>query len=381
MIDLISEVESYVFKFFSSKKEILLYHNYDHTLRVVKFAENLANHLELNEEDKSILKVAGFFHDTGYIISPKDHEEKSVEICIDFLETLVVDQEFIDKVKATILSTKLGVEPTTLLEKIIKDSDCGHITHKDFIGYSDLLRRELEAEQQITIAHKTWIETTLTFLNRHRFYTEYAKDNWQELKEKTIFKLLKEKDKIDVSSERNEKPEKGIETAFRVSLKNHMKLSDIADAKANILLSVNAIIISVALSILVPKLDNPTNGHLIFPTIVLIGFSIIAMIFSILSTRPKVTQGFFTKEDIKNRTVNLLFFGNFHSVSLKDFTWGMHEMMNDKEYLYDSMIKDLYFLGKVLHKKYNILRITYNIFLVGLLISIAAFALMFKISI
>ena len=157
-------------------------------------------------------------------------------------------------------------------------------------------------------------------------------------------------------------------------------LSDIADAKANILLSVNAIIISVALSTLVPKLDNPTNGHLIFPTIVLIGFSILSMIFSIFSTRPKVTNGSFTKEDIKNRAVNLLFFGNFHSVSLKDYTWGMHEMMNDKEYLYDSMIKDLYFLGKVLYKKYNLLRVTYNIFLAGLIISIAAFTLMFNIA-
>lgn len=381
MIDLTLEAENYVFNFFSSKKETLFYHNYDHTIRVVKLAGMLSDQMNLDEKDKLVLKIAGLFHDTGYIISPQDHEKKSAEICAEFLEGFEVHNDFIEKTEAVILASRIGEKPKTLLDKIMKDADCGHLIHKDFLSYSDLLRREQEIEKQISIDNGSWVDDTLDFFSKHRFYTEYAKDNWQELKEKTIFKLLKEKDKHEKGSIKNEKPEKGIETAFRVSLKNHMKLSDIADAKANILLSVNAIIISVALSTLVPKLDNPNNAHLIFPTVVLIGFSIVVIIFSILSTRPKVTQGFFTKDDIKNRTVNLLFFGNFHSVSLKDYTWGMHEMMNDKEYLYDSMIKDLYFLGKVLHKKYNLLRITYNIFLAGLLISVAAFAIMFNFSI
>ena len=52
---------------------------------------------------------------------------------------------------------------------------------------------------------------------------------------------------------------------FRVALRNHITLSDIADTKANILLSVNAIIISLVLSNLLPKLDNPSNHYLNFP--------------------------------------------------------------------------------------------------------------------
>ncbi len=381
MIDIALEVENYVFSYFSSKNNVLLYHNYDHTLRVVKYVEVLSSQENLSDKDAFTVKIAAFFHDTGYAISYINHEEKSAEICSKFLQDINLEEETINKIRGIILSTKPGVVPKTLSERIMKDADCGHITNKDFINYSDLLRREKEIENNTTIDPNTWISDTLVFLNKHRFYTQYAKDNWQELKEKSIFKLLKEKDKIDKSLVKNEKPEKGIETAFRVALKNHVKLSDIADTKANILLSVNAIIISVALSILVPKLDNPSNGHLILPTIVLITCSIVAIFFSILSTRPKVTQGFFTKKDIKDRKVNLLFFGNFHSVSLEDYTWGMNELMNDKEYLYNSMIKDLYFLGKVLHKKYNLLRVTYNIFLAGLLISITAFALMFYVSI
>jgi hypothetical protein len=55
----------------------------------------------------------------------------------------------------------------------------------------------------------------------------------------------------------------------------------------------------------------------------------------------------------------------------------MNEMMYDKEYLYGSMIKDFYFLGQVLGKKYRYLRICYTIFMYGLIISVIAYAVAF----
>ncbi len=102
------------------------------------------------------------------------------------------------------------------------------------------------------------------------------------------------------------------------------------------------------------------------------------MVFSILSTRPKVTSGKFSKEDISNKKVNLLFFGNFHKMALNDFENGMKDMMNDEDYLYNSLIKDLYFLGKVLDKKYKLLRIAYTIFMYGIIISVIAFVIAFE---
>ena len=63
---------------------------------------------------------------------------------------------------------------------------------------------------------------------------------------------------------------------------------------------------------------------------------------------------------------------------LDDFKWGMKEVMKDKDYLYNSMIKDLYFLGKVLNRKYKLLRVTYLVFMVGIIVSVISFALAFK---
>ena len=66
-------------------------------------------------------------------------------------------------------------------------------------------------------------------------------------------------------------------------------------------------------------------------------------------------------------------------MGLEDFTWGMREMMNDRDYLYGSMIKDFYFLGQALGMKYRNLKVCYNIFLVGLILSVIAFAIAYMI--
>jgi hypothetical protein len=101
-----------------------------------------------------------------------------------------------------------------------------------------------------------------------------------------------------------------------------------------------------------------------------------ATIFAILATRPNISSGTFTKEDIENKKTNLLFFGNFHNMTLPDYDWAMEEMLKDRDYLYGSMVKDIYFLGVVLAKKYKFLRISYDIFMYGLIISMLAFGAM-----
>ena len=93
-----------------------------------------------------------------------------------------------------------------------------------------------------------------------------------------------------------------------------------------------------------------------------------------------MTQGKFTKEDVANKKVNLLFFGNFHKMKLDEFEWAMSEMMQDRDYLYSSLTKDLYFLGLVLNSKYNLLRVTYTVFMIGIIISVIAFAVAFQLS-
>ena len=166
---------------------------------------------------------------------------------------------------------------------------------------------------------------------------------------------------------------KGIQTMLRLTSENHMRLSEMADNKANILISVNAIIISVILSVLIRKIEVDT--HLAIPTLIFLFSSLVTIVISILGTRPKITKGSFTREDILNRRTNLLFFGNFFNTGLEEYKWGMATMMKDPNYLYGTLVDDIYYLGKVLGRKYKLVRIAYSVFMIGIIISALAFIL------
>jgi len=166
---------------------------------------------------------------------------------------------------------------------------------------------------------------------------------------------------------------RGVETMYRTTYRTHTNLSSMADSKANIMLSVNAIVLSILVSNLLPKLVDGFSVKLFVPVVLISATCLGSMVFATLSTRPKITEGTVTREAIKQRKANLLFFGNFYNMSLDDFQWGVNEMLSDPDFLYSTMSRDLFFLGIVLAKKYRYLIICYNIFMYGLIISMLAF--------
>ncbi len=392
MASIIETTDKYVSDLFTKNlSNTFTYHNYEHTKRVWKSTKEIIENSEIDANESEILLLASLLHDIGYIEIREGHEEESVKMATEFLKSEKVDKETINAVNGCIMATKLGVEPTNKLEEIIKDADASHFGKKYFFEVSELLRKELELQDIKVYSEKGWRKENIKMLGKkHKFYTEYANKKWKKRKKKNLSKLMKARFKQRSSDRKeelkakykvkykNESSERGVQTLFRVALRNHIKLSDIADTKANILLSVNAIIISLVLSNLISKLDNPSNSYMIVPTVIFIVFSVASVILSIIATRPNVTRGEFTKEDVENKKVNLLFFGNFHKMELKEFEWAIGEMLKEKDYIYSSLSKDLYFLGKVLSRKYRILRITYTIFMAGIIISVLAFAISFK---
>lgn len=390
-MNIIEQAEDFVFRLLKDKlSNSFLYHNFSHTLSVVNAVKEILDSEIREEEERELLLLAAWFHDTGYCEGAIDHEERSAKIASDFLSEKGYDDGYISNVANLILVTKMDYIPKSNLEMIIKDADYHHFTSKKYIANSELLRKEWEITQKKVYSNLEWLNSNLDMLsNCHVFYSNYALKNWQPKKEKNIIKLNKLIDEIKTRSAltmdsetkrraKEERAEKSVDTMFKITLTNHIRLSEIADSKANILLSVNAIIISIALSTLIPKLDSPSNAHLIGPTFVMILFSVISIIFAILSTKPKVTSGKFTRKDIEDRKVNLLFFGNFFKMPYEEFEWAMKEMINDKQYLHNSMIKDLYYLGLVLERKYRLLRITYNIFMIGIILSVISFVIAFR---
>lgn len=374
----------------------MTYHNLNHTREVVKAAENIGSYASLKEDEMEILLLAAWFHDIGFKYTYEKHEDKSVEIATEFLKEQKYPEDRIAKVKSSILSTCVDQEPSSPIEFVLNDADFIHLTKKSYFDKLLLLKSELEKNSGKKIPDAIWYEENLDFLKNHRFYTEYGKtvlapkvDKNVMAQQKMIKRLGKLQDEIigkdlnldpDRVKELKKKlkkvegrPDRGIETMFRLTSRNHIQLSSIADSKANILISVNSIIISIIISGLIKTLDN--HPHLVIPTYMILTINVITIVFAIIALRPNVSKGKFTRKDIEDKNTNLLFFGNFHGMDRTDYRWGMMEMLNDSNYLYSSLIDDIYFLGKVLGKKYKYLRLSYNIFMYGIIVAVIAFVI------
>lgn len=178
-------------------------------------------------------------------------------------------------------------------------------------------------------------------------------------------KKKKKKDNAGLGTSR------GIETMFRTSYRTNMDLSGLADAKANIMISINGIIISIILASISPKID--ANPWLLIPTAVLLLGCLASMALAVLAARPRVSSQIISLDDVRTNNKNILFFGNFVSLREEDFVVAMKELLQNTDSLYVNMIRDIYGLGTVLQKKFSLLRKSYNMFMGGLILGVLLF--------
>jgi predicted metal-dependent HD superfamily phosphohydrolase len=394
----LSQAKAYVMETFQKKvSPDCAFHNQTHTEQVVSAAEEIAAHYGLNDEDRFVLLLSAWFHDTGFSSGKaEDHEKESIRLATEFLQSHNVDNEIIQRVSSAIQATRMPQSPLSLVEKILCDADLFHLGGADFKKMNDQLKQEQESYFKKEFPKKEWRQRNIEFLESHQYFTEYAQQK-REPGKQDLIKLLRKKqgdkevkhtDVMEVSpysftpaggkkaaeerAKEAKERERGIQSMFRITANNHIHLSSQADSKAHIMISVNSIIISIMFSVLLGRLEY--YPHLAIPTMLLAFVCVFTIIFSVLATRPSISGGRFTEDDIRNKKTNLLFFGNFHKMELEEYNWAMNELLKDGEYIYGSMIKDTYFLGVVLAKKYKYLRISYTIFMYGLILSVVAFA-------
>jgi len=380
--ELLDQLRAHIVDLFQTNNDgRFIYHNLQHTEQVVQNAIRISDHYQLSARDNFVVVAASWFHDLGYLFDCRQHEAKGAELAAEFLKDKGLAEDIILDVKGCILATKMPQQPEGLLQQIVCDADLYHLGSDSFKVRNKLMRMEAGAFCNKQIDKAEWRAKTIALFKTHHYHTDFCQnllnakkaENLAEMegKEKNKPKEEKKIELIEDKGKNNEKPKRGIETMFRISSTNHQRLSDMADNKAHIMISTNSIILSVILSLLLRKLED--NPHLIIPTLLLLIICVVTMVFSILATRPSIPEGVFTSEDIKEKKVNLLFFGNFYRMSLEDYKNGMNKMMDDRDFLYGSLIKDVYSQGVVLGRKYRLLRIAYSVFMFGIIAAVLAF--------
>jgi predicted metal-dependent HD superfamily phosphohydrolase len=373
--------EAYVIKYLDKNlPPHFLYHNIKHTKSVVKHTKKLCSEQSIKSYDTHALLIAAWFHDVGYTVQVENHEMYGVEIVEKFLKQHEAGVRFIELVKSLIIASKYPQNPKTKLEEILCDADLLHLADEKFVEKSQKLREEWSECRNVNYSDDEWYRLNLDFVAKHTFHTKYAKSHFtagKEANRNRLEQLLQNsssKSMVDNPTRlRKQKYVKGTETLFRNSSRNHMELSSMADNKAHILLSVSSLILSVFISFVFPQLE--VSPYLIAPTAVMTIVCLATIVLAVFTTKPKISKGVFTMEDIQNRNANLLFFGNFHKMDMNMYEWGINEMMSDKQYLFSSMTKDIYYVGKVLALKYRYLSIGYKVFMYGLITSVLSFPL------
>jgi chaperonin cofactor prefoldin len=402
---ILSKVELFATDFITNKNpESVIYHNISYTHRLVGAVKEISSKEGLSEKEIELLLIAAWIFGTGYFDADIFKSKKIFTGCMSctlreskpFLDSIKYPKKDIETVYTILTNTKHPIQPQNKLEYVFADAIYMDFAREKGKKYVKKMYQELLVFNALRIGKKKWNDELIALLEDHSYYTNYGKSELEPKKHLLIKNLKKDvkvlesiqnvalKKELDISdkelkrlkenlSESNNAVDiRTIQTLFRNTSKNHYTLNQMVDRKANIMISINAIINSLIIGGLLGPSTTLFNIKLI-PVFILMIATSLSIFYAIMAISPNKTHGEFTEDDVRNKRGNLLYFGNFHNMSFRDYEWAMLEMITDNDYLYSSLLRDIYYLGEKLQKKHTQIRNSLNIFLIGTGLSVLTF--------
>src|SRR5579864_217908 len=272
----------------------LFYHNLAHTGRLLESVKRMNDHFKLDDKNYFIVCAALWLYDLDHISSDHDYI-KPTNLSDGLLDSPEINDTVKDEIRNCILAAKGLREPSTLNEKIVCDAVSFYLGSPYFSEYNKLMRKETEAMTSEKIKGGVWRSRTVSLFQNHQFQTSFCQDLLNKTKEENLKALTRlhgekhlnkhphfdshhQNNVNDLWETRHGLPVvhppgwkykskhhlSGVETVFRNSSSNHLNLSVMADNKAFIMISVNSILISLGIGliigkfVLIPKLFIPT---------------------------------------------------------------------------------------------------------------------------
>lgn len=187
---IISLVKDHTIRLLSKQlPENMTYHSINHTLDVVNSALEIAEQQNLNEEETEIVHIAAWFHDIGYTQGCENHEQNGAKMAREFLLQQNYPERKIEKVEGCIMATQMPQNPSNMLEQIICDADMMHLAGHNYFAKADLLHKEIEKTKVCKIPESEWLKMNQDFLDKHCFFTEYARKNYQAAVKENLNKV------------------------------------------------------------------------------------------------------------------------------------------------------------------------------------------------
>lgn len=385
---LVEITEQYVVSYLKKKLPAgAIYHSIDHTQEVVGAVKTLCKEENISDEDTESVLIAAWFHDVGFVEGTENHKEYSVSEALEFLKDQELPMDKLEVILSCIRATSRPVNPQNILEQILCDANLFYLATTNFEKNGKLLRAEWEFLHNKILTDVEWYQCNADFLKEHRYFTNFAFKSWDGMKASNVALTEKKlKNAIQKAQEKTKKKQylekqnrvkeaentRDVEIAYNITVKNHLKINDHADVKIYILMMISSVVLIVVLTHLLPQILLGKHG-LMIPSLAMLFTSLFTLIGTVIAIFPFKTKGVFTKEEIEEKSKNILYYGNYHKMSFESFEEGMSVLVKDKDCLYSSLNKDLYFLGKELARKQKKLRQTYLFFVIGIIVSSLAF--------
>lgn len=183
----LQKVSAFVYQFLKSElPDNLYFHNISHTLEVVRAVTEIGVNEGLSVGDLEPVKIAAWFHDSGYHSKYLGHEDESIRIAGEFLKNNLYPSDKTEIVISCIQATRYPQAPLSLQEEILCDADLYHFSRPDYGEHEQNLRKEWGAYFNKFYTDEEWAKDNCQLLLSHRYFTRYGKRVLQVRKEQNI---------------------------------------------------------------------------------------------------------------------------------------------------------------------------------------------------
>lgn len=365
-------------------KSHLVFNNYGLTFQAVQQVQEITAVSGTDLITREIALISAWFLQLGYQINYQQPVAQSLRAIGQFFTKQAYPEDRRARVVECLQNVGHQHIPKTLEAKIVKDAFTIASYLSNFELQTNLKRLEWSTMEVRTFTDLEWLEYLQETLLEIRLWTPFAKAKYSQLIGQHLLEVQTKSEKKSRKEQAEPIPalfsgleksmtSRGAQTFFRTNYRNHINLSAIADNKANIMISVNSILISVLITLLSYRNIAETQPMILLPVTLFLITGLASLISAVLAARPKVTTHEWTANTEALLKKNMIFFGSFSRLPLEKYENLMDELLRDDQLLYGNMVRDLYFLGKVLDKKYRFLSISYNIFMMGFIITVVAF--------
>jgi len=359
----------------------LVFHSFGRSRALVDATREVAEGAKLDDDDLTAVLLAAWFHDTGYAAGPKGNRKQSAEIARAFLAEQRQPPELAEEVAAAIQATD-SPSPNKLVQEVLHDALLLVIANKNYLALAEQFRLERERRNAEVHSDVEWTKICIAFFDNHQFRTRYAQLEYNAGRAANLVrlhKLLREQVGEAAHQDAEQaKVTKGmgktVENIFDSLSRNQIQLFKILDRRTSTMIQVNAIMITLIVGLLLRRIEE--YRALLMPTLLLLTVNLITIFISIYSMRVgRSSVRRILGSDSAAHDKNVLMFSNDVPWSLEEFRGRMNRLASNWPALQQTLVDDLYFIRKLLLNRTKTLALSYDVFTVGLALSVLSFAI------